>query len=176
MLMRAVSVALVVLLAASPAAAWNATGHRIIAAIAYDNLTPIARARVDALIRLHPDYAATFAAGAPGDARAAFIATSYWPDLIRNDPRFYDDTRRDASPTGDNDIFKPMGVRFTRRYEFMIFDRWGGMVYETNNPNDGWDGKVGGEPAPIGTYIYSINYIDISGQRKVFKGVVNLLR
>jgi hypothetical protein len=86
----------------SPAPAWNATGHRLIAAIAYDRLTPKARARVDALIRRHPDYEKIFLRDAPADptarARAAFIAASLWPDQIKGDPRFYDETRTNASP------------------------------------------------------------------------------
>jgi hypothetical protein len=88
---------------ASPAQAWNSTGHRLIAAIAYDRLTPKARSRVDALIRQHPDYEKLFLRDAPVDsvarARAAFIAASVWPDQIKGDPRFYDETRANASPT-----------------------------------------------------------------------------
>src|SRR5580658_5174745 len=88
---------------APPAQAWNSTGHRLIAAIAYDRLTPKARARVDALIRQHPDYEKLFLRDAPTDpiarARAAFIAASVWPDQIKGDPRFYDETRSNASPT-----------------------------------------------------------------------------
>jgi hypothetical protein len=89
--------------AAAPASAWNATGHRLIAAIAYDWLTPKVRARVDALIRQHPDYEKLFLRDAPADprgrARAAFIAAAVWPDEIKGDPRFYDETRPNASPT-----------------------------------------------------------------------------
>jgi hypothetical protein len=89
---------------ARPAQAWNATGHRLIAAIAYDRLTPKARARVDALIRRHPDYEKVFlrddVSNDPSTrARAAFIAASVWPDQIKGDPRFYDETRSNASPT-----------------------------------------------------------------------------
>jgi hypothetical protein len=88
----------------APAAAWNGTGHRIVAAIAYERLTPRVRARVDDLIRKHPDYAAIFAKDAPADAtaraRAAFLTAANWPDMIRaGDPRFYDETRSDAAPT-----------------------------------------------------------------------------
>jgi hypothetical protein len=91
-----------ILYLASPAAAWDGTGHRIIAAIAYERLTPNTRARVDALIRAHPDYAA-FTTGAPTDAagraRAAFIAAAVWADNIKGDRRFYDESRSDAQPT-----------------------------------------------------------------------------
>jgi len=86
---------------ASPA--WNATGHYLIAAIAYDRLTPNARSRVDALIRQHPDYENTFCRNAPTDplarARAAFIVAAAWPDEIKGDLRFYDETRPGATPT-----------------------------------------------------------------------------
>ena len=88
---------------APPVQAWNATGHRLVAAIAYDRLTPKTRARVDALIRQHPDYEKIFLRDAPTDpaarARAAFIAAAVWPDQIKGDPRFYDETRSNASPT-----------------------------------------------------------------------------
>ncbi len=87
---------------ASPAVAWNATGHRIIAAIAYQRLTPKTRARVDKLIRAHPDYE-KWVGDAPSDpakrARAAFIAAAVWADNIKGDPRFWDDTKKDARPT-----------------------------------------------------------------------------
>jgi hypothetical protein len=78
-----------------PARAWNATGHRVIAAIAYDHLTAKARARVDELLRQHPDYGTLL----PRDFRDAFLAASVWPDVIKGDNRFYDDTRANAVPT-----------------------------------------------------------------------------
>lgn len=86
-----------------PANAWDSTGHSIVAAIAYQRLTPETRARVDDLIRHHPDYETILTRGAPADpaarARFAFITAAVWPDTIKGDPRFYDDTRKDAVPT-----------------------------------------------------------------------------
>jgi len=95
---------LIALLCLAPASsAWNATGHRIAAAIAYDHLTPEARQRVNALLQKHPDYSTLLTSEAPAEpaarARAAFLAASVWPDVIRNDSRFYDDTRENAKPT-----------------------------------------------------------------------------
>ncbi|MFQ3638615.1 MAG: hypothetical protein SNJ62_01205, partial [Chloracidobacterium sp.] len=37
--------------------AWNQAGHATVAAIAYAHLTPRARARVDAILKQHPEYA-----------------------------------------------------------------------------------------------------------------------
>lgn len=100
---RFAALGLAALLFAPPAPAWNFVTHRVIAAMAYDQLTPATRARVDALIRLHPDYSAHFVKDAPqnepGRARAAFIESAVWADQIRSDPRFYDNARQDAVPT-----------------------------------------------------------------------------
>jgi hypothetical protein len=88
---------------ALPALAWNGTGHRVCAAITYDHLTPKARARVDELLQHHPDYATLLTRDSPPNpearARAAFLAAATWPDIIRSDNRFYDDTKPDAQPT-----------------------------------------------------------------------------
>jgi len=101
--MRSLFPLLPLLLIASSADAWNATGHRIIAEIAYERLTPAARARVNELLRHHPDYETILTHGAPEDpaerARFAFLAAAVWPDTIKGDHRFYDDTRQDAIPT-----------------------------------------------------------------------------
>jgi|SRR6185312_858238 len=99
------------LLLALPAAAWNYSGHCIVAAIAYERLTPQVRARVDRMIRAHPDYNRIFTRDA-GDvikrdpaalARYAFVHAAPWPDLIiynnDNDDRFYDELAPNAQPT-----------------------------------------------------------------------------
>ena len=109
-------------LAITPAASgWNATGHRLIAAIAYDRLTPEARARVDDLIRRHPDYEKIFLHDVESTdpavrARAAFMAAAVWPDQIKGDPRFYDETHSDAVPTPLLPGFPDMGRHGTWHY------------------------------------------------------------
>jgi hypothetical protein len=97
-----------VLFLALPASAWNYSGHSIIAEIGYERLTPQARARVDRLIRDHPDYNRIFIQGAPGAtqddpaalARYAFVHAAPWPDMILyTDNRFYDELAPNAQPT-----------------------------------------------------------------------------
>jgi hypothetical protein len=57
-----------------------------------------------------------------------------------------------------------------------IFNRWGGLVYSGDS---GWDGKVNGEDAPIGSYSYVI-VLEVSVNGKLTtaedKGVFALLR
>jgi hypothetical protein len=101
--MKRLLACLCLLLTAVPAAdAWNAVGHRAIAALAYDNLNKRARARVDQLIRRHPDYSQWIQGAPPSPrqrARFAFTQAAVWADNIKGDARFYDEARRDAKPT-----------------------------------------------------------------------------
>jgi hypothetical protein len=68
---------------------WNATGHEVIAAIAWNHLTPVARAKAVALLRDGPPQAHLDdlepTSGMPDErARQLFVAASTWSDLIRN--------------------------------------------------------------------------------------------
>lgn len=68
---------------------WNATGHEVIAAIAWNHLTPAARAKVVELLRNGPPQAHLGdlepTTGTPVEkARGLFIAASTWSDLIRS--------------------------------------------------------------------------------------------
>src|SRR5450631_3825045 len=100
--MRLLHFVIAILALALPAAAWNFSGHWIVAEIAYERLTPRARARVDELIRRHPDFE-RFVKDAPADpaalARYAFVRAASWPDQILSDVRFYDPARADSQPT-----------------------------------------------------------------------------
>jgi hypothetical protein len=84
-----------ILLFVLPGQAWNATGHKAIALIAYSRLTPKVRATVDQLLSRHPDYRSWVAAVAPQDrGRVAFLEASIWPDTIKSDGRFHNDNAR----------------------------------------------------------------------------------
>ncbi len=80
---------------------------------------------------------------------------------------------------GLNDTFKGKGF-FAGFQDFTmnIWNRWGEQIYETNEPNDGWNGKKNniGNNSPVGVYIYSINYIGPRGEVKELKGHVTLIR
>jgi hypothetical protein len=83
-----ISVVLSVVLVSARASAWNDTGHRTIATIAYDELTPAVRAKVDAILRAHPRYEKDLLGDMPpgyGEPeRYAFAMSGYWPDIIRS--------------------------------------------------------------------------------------------
>jgi hypothetical protein len=78
--------------AASPAQAWTDTGHMIVAAIAYDLLTPTARIEADRLLQLNPDYRWWVAGESDHDrAEVAFVTAATWPDAIKSKYGYMDD-------------------------------------------------------------------------------------
>jgi hypothetical protein len=93
----AVALVIASLLLAAPARAWDDLGHMEIAAVAFAKLTPKARQRATALLKLNPRYA-TWIVGAAkgGEDRAAFMRAATWADAIRKDPDYKDDR---ATPT-----------------------------------------------------------------------------
>jgi gliding motility-associated-like protein len=57
---------------------------------------------------------------------------------------------------GRNDVFRAYlssDAAWTS-YRFMVFDRWGDMLYETFDPQEGWDGVFRGELMNVGVYVY----------------------
>lgn len=99
---RALCILLLALLLPLPAAAWNSAGHRLIAAVAWDQLDEQTRFAVTELLRQHPDYERWLKNdNKDGNAgRTAFIEASTWPDEIR---------RMNAFDPGDEPTPTPPG-------------------------------------------------------------------
>lgn len=57
-----------------------------------------------------------------------------------------------------NDQFAPVATCDFTEYRFLVFNRWGQIVYETYNPTDSWDGNCNGNPASLGLYVYLVIY------------------
>jgi gliding motility-associated-like protein len=85
-------------------------------------------------------------------------------DTIRNvliDAEFFLYIPNSFTPNGDgkNDIWKPLASGFEYDYyEVQVFDRWGKMVFNTTDYEDGWDGTVNnaGEKAAVGVYTWRV--------------------
>ncbi len=60
------------------------------------------------------------------------------------------------SPNGDgnNDIFIPVQAGVKEVIRFDIYNRWGQLVFSTEQTNSGWDGSFNGKMQPIGIYNY----------------------
>ncbi|MDX2002772.1 MAG: gliding motility-associated C-terminal domain-containing protein [Chitinophagales bacterium] len=85
---------------------------------------------------------------------------------------------------GDNDFYKPLEpYRFISRVEMKIYNRWGALVFETENPAILWNGNTtkGNKPLPEDTYYYvcKVFEIRVDGEREsdsVLSGFIHLIR
>jgi len=86
------------------------------------------------------------------------------------------------SPDGNefNNLFLVYGYGIeTSNFQLEIYNRWGELIFVSNNPEIGWDGSLGikGEMAPIGTYNYYLSYqLKNQVKQKLISGHVNLIR
>ena len=82
------------------------------------------------------------------------------------------------SPNGDgvNEIFRPTGAGIISIYWFRVLNRYGELVFETNQWNAGWDGNYKGRPQPVGNYVWMIKGKARNGRVIEMKGNVVLVR
>lgn len=90
-----IALAVLVAFSASPALAWNALGHRVVAEIAWQQLTPERRQQIVDTLKHHPRFAEDFLAKMPRDVangeqelqnRWIFWQAAVWPDVARGGP------------------------------------------------------------------------------------------
>jgi gliding motility-associated-like protein len=81
------------------------------------------------------------------------------------------------APNGVNTIFKPTIIYGDPKgYVMIIYNRWGGKVFESNDPAIGWDGTDHGAQSPQGGYAYFIQFQADDGVIVERQGVVLLVR
>lgn len=82
------------------------------------------------------------------------------------------------TPNGDgkNDALKPLTVGITKLTYFSIYNRWGQLLFTTNQIGKAWDGTFRGVAQPSGTYVYQTEGKDFLGLTVYRKGTVVLIR
>ncbi len=82
------------------------------------------------------------------------------------------------TPNGDgiNDEFR-IYASIPNITIFQVFNRWGNLLFETTNKDQGWDGQVNGLEQPPGVYAYYLEYIcPLTDEPVLLFGDVTLLR
>lgn len=126
------------LLLPATARGWVGTGHKMVALIVWDELTPAARAKAIEILKEHPRYEADLLAGLPSGSnelqteRYAFAVAATWPDLVKspanpmhfvaNHPQWHyidlpyhpeggsDNYKPPATPTDNRSVAEPRDV------------------------------------------------------------------
>jgi gliding motility-associated-like protein len=87
------------------------------------------------------------------------------------------------TPNGDgfNDVFKPYPYHFVEKIAIKIYNRWGNVVFETNNPDINWNGKEKStdKDCSDGVYFYICDVYELRLKGEIVRqihGSVTLLR
>ena len=84
------------------------------------------------------------------------------------------------SPNGDgvNDVFRPFFSSPPQAEGFLlqVWDRWGSLVHETTDFQEGWDGTKELQILPSGVYVYVLQYTAGEDDQRQRSGTVNMLK
>ena len=120
--------------------------------------------------------------GCVGDT---FITVYVQPELIIYIPNvFKPDNKHGGSKTSGhepnyysaevNNTFQPV-ISAYESFSMNIYNRWGQLMYSTNDPKKGWDGWYAGHEPVQDAYVYVIKATGYSGKAYTFTGTVTLL-
>lgn len=75
----------------------------------------------------------------------------------------------------ENRVFKPK-VAFIESYKLTIYGHYGDIIFETDNPDKGWNGRLkNGKLAPVSSYLYFLTFKNASGKIIKLKNYVTLV-
>jgi hypothetical protein len=80
------------------------------------------------------------------------------------------------APEGKNRLLKPITPGISRLEYFRVFNRWGQLMFSTQEFGKGWDGTVAGRLQDTGTYVWMVSGKDYTGKTVTKKGTATLIR
>lgn len=82
------------------------------------------------------------------------------------------------SPNSDgvNDFFKPKYSFDLEKFQMRIYNRWGELVFETFDVNEGWNGIFRNVAQPISTYVWVSEHVFGDGKKQTSAGNLTLVR
>jgi gliding motility-associated-like protein len=96
-------------------------------------------------------------------------------DSICQEPFVFIPNAFSPNKDGSNDKLYVRG-QYIFKFVFRVYDRWGELVWETSNINDGWDGTYRGKLLDPDVYDYYLQVTCIGGLENIIKGNVTLIR
>ncbi|SHN28011.1 gliding motility-associated C-terminal domain-containing protein [Chitinophaga sp. CF418] len=77
---------------------------------------------------------------------------------------------------GVNDVFRVKVNDAVTAFRLAVYGRWGNLIFETNDPETGWDGAQKGSFLPAGSYVWALTYTDSKKQAVKQQGTLVLIR
>jgi len=98
---------------------------------------------------------------------------------IRPEIRWFMPNAFTPNNDGKNEGFLGKGFLLgVTNFSMTIWNRWGEQVFETNDPEEAWNGRVRntGAMSPAGVYVYLVTFNGPRGEPNVFKGYATLVK
>ncbi len=128
----------------------------------------------------------TFPNDNPGSYQVCLTATTDYGcqdsicQLVVIDEEFIVYVPNAFSPDDDNvnELFTPVVIGADPlNYKFMVFNRWGELIYDSQIIGQGWDGKYGGIPVQQDVYVWKLEVVNAMNNEKLnYKGHVTVLK
>jgi gliding motility-associated-like protein len=98
---------------------------------------------------------------------------------VKDDFVFYAPNAFTPNQDGINDIFLPTGIGYDLgTFDFYVFDRWGNVIFYSNDYRKGWDGHANGgsQIAQQDVYVWKVDLKDNSGKIHKYIGTVTIAK
>jgi gliding motility-associated-like protein len=97
--------------------------------------------------------------------------------IVRVEENFSFYVPNSFTPNGDgvNDMFRGYGVAINS-YQMNIYNRWGELIYTTNNYDKPWDGAISTDDVQNDVFVYHIALVDQHGEKHTYVGDVSVIR
>lgn len=76
---------------------------------------------------------------------------------------------------GINDVFQLSSTKDIEEFSIKIFNRWGKLIFMSDDPHFKWDGNVNGKIDINETYTYAIQYTTVYREKKIISGSITVL-
>ena len=113
-----------------------------------------------------------------------FLNESLPSEVICVDNCPYYELPNTFTPNGDlqNDVFKPFPYCFVEKVDFVVYNQWGAVVFQTEDPDINWDGKnSSGKDVSNGVYYYTCGIYEqrvegVVARPDILKGYIEVIR
>jgi gliding motility-associated-like protein len=103
--------------------------------------------------------------------------TTQFNVVVRPEWALYIPTAFTPNKDGKNDYYFVTGFGiYDKDFEMTIYNRWGQMMYKSDDITKGWDGKYNGQYALPDTYIVKVLYKDFLQRKKEAQKAFTLIR
>ncbi len=110
------------------------------------------------------------------DVNSCYSSTSTYVICILPDHTLDVPSAFTPNDDGVNDVVYADGWGVEKLLHFRIFNRWGELIFETDDIKVGWNGNYKGSPQPNDSYVYQVDAVFYGGETKTKTGSITLIR